>query len=397
MNSTHPIRLSSIDILRALTMFFMVFVNDLWTLLDVPKWLQHAKASEDYLGFSDVIFPLFLFIVGLSIPLAIKNRRSKGDSNWRILYHIIIRFLSLLIMGVFMVNKEYSHSESIIIGSNGWMLIMALGLSLIWIDWKKSSTSKTWAYIFQGIGVGLLIFLMVIYKGGGEGDRWMKTYWWGILGLIAWAYLLNASIVLFSKDRLWILCVAFLLFSFLSVAHQKEWMPSIGFGRKILNPLLEGTLAGFTSAGVLATVIFHKLHERSKIKWFYIIIFLLAITTLLLGLLTRPEWGISKLRSTPSWLGICSGIGFALFGFFYWLADQKGKKNWYKLIQPAGTATLTCYLLPYFIYPLREMFGLVLPESLRTGTIGIIKSLLFALGIVLLTGLFEKFKLKLKL
>ncbi|MBT7465879.1 MAG: DUF5009 domain-containing protein, partial [Bacteroidetes bacterium] len=78
-------------------------------------------------------------------------------------------------------------------------------------------------------------------------------------------------------------------------------------------------------------------------------------------------------------------------------ADQKGKKNWYKLIQPAGTATLTCYLLPYFIYPLREMFGLVLPESLRTGTIGIIKSLLFALAIVLLTGLFEKFKLKLKL
>ena len=375
----------------------MVFVNDLWTLLDVPKWLQHAKASEDYLGFSDVIFPLFLFIVGLSIPLAIKNRRSKGDSNWRILYHIIIRFLSLLIMGVFMVNKEYSHSESIIIGSNGWMLIMALGLSLIWIDWKKSSTSKTWAYIFQGIGVGLLIFLMVIYKGGAEGDRWMKTYWWGILGLIAWAYLLNAIIVLFSKDRLWILCVAFLLFCFLSVAHQMDWMPSIGFGRKILNPLLEGTLAGFTSAGVLATVIFHKLHERSKIKWFYIIIFLLAITTLLLGLLTRPEWGISKLRSTPSWLGICSGIGFALFGFFYWLADQKGKKNWYKLIQPAGTATLTCYLLPYFIYPLREMFGLVLPESLRTGTIGIIKSLLFALGIVLLTGLFEKFKLKLKL
>jgi len=59
MNYTHSTRLSSIDILRALTMFFMVFVNDLWTLFDVPKWLQHAKASEDYLGFSDIISPLF--------------------------------------------------------------------------------------------------------------------------------------------------------------------------------------------------------------------------------------------------------------------------------------------------------------------------------------------------
>jgi len=397
MNATQTIRFSSIDILRALTMFFMVFVNDLWTLIDVPKWLKHAKASEDYLGFSDVIFPLFLFIVGLSIPLAIRNRKSKGDSNLIILWHIVIRSLSLLVMGVFMVNKEYSHSDSMIVSSNVWMFIMAMGLSLIWIDWKRSTASKSWAYIFQGLGLALLIFLMVIYRGGSDGDRWMKTYWWGILGLIGWAYLINSIIYLFSKGRFWIILLAFLLFNLISVAHQLDWMPSIGFGRKILNPLLEGTLAGFTASGMLATVIFLKLQERSKTNWFYLAMLLLAVVTLVYGFLVRPEWGISKLRSTPSWLGICSGIGFALFGFFYWLADQKGKKSWYKIIKPAGTATLTCYLLPYFIYPLREIFGLVLPETLRTGTVGIIKSLLFALGVVLLTGLLVKLKIKLKL
>lgn len=56
-------RLTSIDILRALTMFFMIWVNDFWTIKDVPKWLEHSKANEGYLGFSDVIFPLFLFIL----------------------------------------------------------------------------------------------------------------------------------------------------------------------------------------------------------------------------------------------------------------------------------------------------------------------------------------------
>ena len=61
-------RIASIDILRALTMLLMIWVNDFWTLYNVPKWLQHAKATEDYLGFSDIILPLFLFIVGLSIP-----------------------------------------------------------------------------------------------------------------------------------------------------------------------------------------------------------------------------------------------------------------------------------------------------------------------------------------
>jgi hypothetical protein len=119
--------------------------------------------------------------------------------------------------------------------------------------------------------------------------------------------------------------------------------------------------------------------------------------TLVYGFFVRPLWGISKLGSTPSWLGICSGIGFAIFALLYWLADQKGHKDMASIIKPAGTATLTCYLLPYFIYPLREVFGLVLPGFFRTGGIGIIKSLQFALLVVMLTGLFERWRLKLRL
>ena len=53
-------RLASIDILRAITMVLMIWVNDFWTLTNVPKWLKHANSVEDYLGFSDIIFPLFL-------------------------------------------------------------------------------------------------------------------------------------------------------------------------------------------------------------------------------------------------------------------------------------------------------------------------------------------------
>jgi len=91
-------RLASIDILRAITMVLMIWVNDFWTLTNVPKWLKHANSVEDYLGFSDIIFPLFLFIVGLSIPLAIKNRIDKGYSNISISKHIVVRSISLLII-----------------------------------------------------------------------------------------------------------------------------------------------------------------------------------------------------------------------------------------------------------------------------------------------------------
>jgi predicted acyltransferase len=74
-------RIASIDIFRALTMLLMILVNDLWTLHDIPEWLEHTKAEEDGMGLADVVFPAFLFIVGLSIPFAIKARINKGDSR----------------------------------------------------------------------------------------------------------------------------------------------------------------------------------------------------------------------------------------------------------------------------------------------------------------------------
>ena len=44
---TQPQRLASVDILRALTMLLMIFVNDLWTLKGIPDWLEHVSAKAD--------------------------------------------------------------------------------------------------------------------------------------------------------------------------------------------------------------------------------------------------------------------------------------------------------------------------------------------------------------
>ena len=52
-------RVAAVDVLRALTMFLMLFVNDIPGLRDVPHWLFHARADEDMMGFSDTIFPAF--------------------------------------------------------------------------------------------------------------------------------------------------------------------------------------------------------------------------------------------------------------------------------------------------------------------------------------------------
>ena len=69
-------RIASIDILRAVTMLLMIFVNDLWTLKGIPLWLEHTQANDDGMGLADSVFPAFLFIVGLSIPYAIAARKN---------------------------------------------------------------------------------------------------------------------------------------------------------------------------------------------------------------------------------------------------------------------------------------------------------------------------------
>lgn len=71
-------RIASIDILRAITMVLMIFVNDLWSLQDIPAWLGHVTREADGMGLADTVFPAFLFIVGMSIPFAVASRRKKG-------------------------------------------------------------------------------------------------------------------------------------------------------------------------------------------------------------------------------------------------------------------------------------------------------------------------------
>ena len=77
--------------------------------------------------------------------------------------------------------------------------------------------------------------------------------------------------------------------------------------------------------------------------------------------------------------------------------DLKGIRNVWSFIRPAGTATLTCYLVPYVYYAIVAVLGLALPEFLNEGYIGLIKSMIYALLIVWITGLIGRMNIKLKI
>jgi heparan-alpha-glucosaminide N-acetyltransferase len=196
-----PKRLLSIDVLRALTMLLMIFVNDASSVGGIPAWLDHAKETEDALGFADVIFPAFLFIAGLSIPLAIKSRLSKGDNTRQVLFYILSRSAALLIMGFYHVNLE-GYSPAAILPRAVWEILITISFFLVWLDYPDTM-AKVKKYTLMGIGIASLIVLAILFRGGDMVHPiWMRTSWWGILGIIGWSYLVCALIYYLTKGNL---------------------------------------------------------------------------------------------------------------------------------------------------------------------------------------------------
>jgi heparan-alpha-glucosaminide N-acetyltransferase len=390
-------RLASIDVFRALTMLLMIFVNDLWTLTNIPQWLEHTQAAEDGMGLADTVFPAFLFIVGLSIPFAIGNRWAKGVSQNNILGYILVRSFALLVMGFFHVNLENYNNEAALLPKTIWEILLTISFFLLWLDYP-STLSKQKKGLLQGAGILLLVFLAIVFKGGENGHVvWLKPYWWGILGLIGWSYLLSALIFMYAKGKLPVLIGAFVFFTLFNIAAKAGWL-------HVLNPIKryiwitgDGSLPSLTMAGIIIAVLYSSLAEKGKYKVCFMVLLLMGVLMLAGGFAIRPLAGISKIRATPSWVMICTGISILLFTALIWLVDRKNKKQWFAIIKPAGTSTLTAYLLPYIVYPLVHIAGISLPVLLLTGGVGIIKSVVFALLIILLTALLEKGRIRLKI
>lgn len=299
----------AIDMLRALTMFTMIFVNDFWKVHDVPHWLEHATFGEDFMGLADIVFPGFLFAVGMSIPYAIEGRYSKGYSAESTLGHILSRTFALLVMGAFITNSEYRLSAEVCYPIGVYWFIMAVGFLGVWNQYPRTA-SKTQKNIFLAckiVGVLALLFLAFTFRNPQGG---VFGFSGGILGAIGWTYLVYAVTYLLARDRInyllpiWVL---FILICLLTTPLRESFggTPILNFPeRNFLSGLLgtlhigNGALVSFTMGGVLLSVFSARYIGKSD-TWKLGTSWIVAVALLLVGILSHQFYIVAKIGGTP--------------------------------------------------------------------------------------------------
>jgi heparan-alpha-glucosaminide N-acetyltransferase len=394
-------RITSIDIFRGLTILTMIFVNDLASIHNIPAWMKHAPTGADTMTFVDLVFPAFLFIVGMAIPFAIQKRIDRGETIAHIWKHILIRTIGLIVLGVFMVNLESLNPAATGMLYSWWMLLLFIAVILVWNQYPKAAGWKRMmVLLLRSAGFVMLIFLAAIYRGGeSEQVHWMQTSWWGILGLIGWAYLTCCAVYFLFRKNLPAMIGILALFIALYIGDKNGRLDFLAPISKYI--WLGGHIGGHSSitlAGMIIATLFLEgspaQTARIRMKW----IAAFALMLYLAGYLLRPLYGISKNNATPTWCLYSSAMCCLIFLLLYWIVDLKKIEKWARFLKPAGENPLLAYILPDIFYALMGILGIkFLARYFGTGLIGIIRSFVFALVMLWITGLLTKLKIRLHL
>lgn len=304
-----PSRILSVDTLRGFDMFWIsggeefflaMFAFLGWT--GISEQLHHASWSGFH--FYDLIFPLFMFLVGVSMPLSITRRLQKGESKKDIYKHVIKRVVLLYLLGMI-----YNGS-----------------LDLDFENFRYSGVLHriAFAYMFAA-------FIIMNFKQKGQ------IIWIFTLTLGYWLLLLLVPVPGYGAYKL---TPEGNLCAFIDQQILPGRFCCYGFGDS------EGILSNFPSiasvlVGVLAgnLLISHISHTK-KIKQMLIA----GIVLIVVALLWNFIYPINKYLWTGSFVSITSGISLILLSLCYWIIDVKGYTKWTFPFRVYGMNSITIYI-----------------------------------------------------
>jgi heparan-alpha-glucosaminide N-acetyltransferase len=397
-SAVEPSRVISIDIFRGLTMAVMIFVNQLADVRGLPWWTYHAHAQEDVMTYVDMVFPFFLFIVGMSMPLSVAQRLKRNPSLPALWLHVLLRVLGLLVLGLILANAEKCDPASMPISGSLWALLALLCAGLYLNVYGKSDRFPAYSRILRFIGLfGVITLLAIFRRATPDGhSAWVDFSYPEILGLIALSYLAAAILYIPTRRWVWMQPVWFVLLVFLCVFSTAR---ILAFPDRIplyFWPFGNGAMACIIMAGVITSSIFIGIGSRRTSRRAMAIAVGFGLLMLAAGKVLTPL-GISKIRATPTWSLYSIGAAVLLFALLYWVCDVKQWTAWAFFVHPAGENTLTTYLLPDLWYFLSISLGIkFLDTYFVAGWPAVIKTFAFTFVILGVAWVLTKSKVRLQ-
>ena len=368
-------------------MMVMIFVNDVGGVKGLPWWtyhIDHLGPHANGMTYVDVVFPTFLFVVGMAIPLAIRRRLERGDSTPRLWGHILMRSLSLVVLGLILANTERVDPKLTHLSAGTWGAVAVIGAILFWAVYPKNDRQTLWR-VLKYTGLAILILALAIFRTTNRAGEvtWLNFGYWEILGLIGRAYL--AACILYFPVRKWIWAppAIFAALTALNVATRMGMPPVDTFIPYALWPFDSGEHPSIVFAGIIAwSIFFHPRAARTLERKTAVALGFAAI--LFAGGWAFSFLGISKNEATPTWCLYSSAIGVTLFTALYWICDVRGWRSWAAFVKPAGSNTLLTYLLPdlfYFTIGATATYEALVPHTGWPGVVGAIVFTGFILGV----------------
>jgi heparan-alpha-glucosaminide N-acetyltransferase len=359
--AARPARITSIDALRAFVMFMMLFVNDLSSAGKmVPDWMVHFSDRHpggSGMTFVDLVFPAFLFIVGMSIPFAPGGRLGKGEPRWKVFGHVAARSVSLVAIGILMVHGT---PESAALGWSGdwWCVLMYLAAMAAFslFGTRRLDPKAGWDALrvinatVRVIGIVALVWLAFAFRGA-NGQRIITlapfsidAEWYGILGLIGWAYFVAAIVFLVCRGNRTAILGCMMLLMCLFVADRQGafegfWLSNVLEIGEVVGSQAAIVVGGLLLGSMLAAPDMSAPKARAKFTFWF------AAGCAAAALLMVRPWGISKNDATPAWCFWACAVTAALWYGFYLVCDVHPVKIISRPLALAGQNVLLAYLI----------------------------------------------------
>jgi predicted acyltransferase len=324
-------RLVSLDVLRGATIAAMILVNNPGSWAHIYWPLEHAEWN----GWTptDLIFPFFLFIVGVAMTFSFAARLNRGMGRGQLAWHVFTRSLILFAIGLFLnAFPEFS-----------WHTLRIMG-------------------VLQRIGVcylaaGLLYLATWRVEAQPDGSKRATSNWILIAG-----------------------CVVVLLIGYWAAL---KFVPVPGYGIGRLDP--EGNLGAYLDRKIMGGHLWDQ-----SVTWDPegLLSTLPAIATTLLGILTgewlrsarggarkaawlagvgavllvvgrlmHPLFPINKNLWTSTFVIFTGGFAMLLLAACYWFVDLKGYRRWAAPFLVFGRNAIAVYFLSMLLVEVAITYG----------------------------------------